>query len=79
MSVESIGLIGIAALLTLLALRIPVAFAMFLVGFIGIWTVRGWDAAMGILGSETLQSHLPLNWSSCRCSSLWAMLPQPQA
>ena len=53
MSVESIGLIGIAALLTLLALRIPVAFAMFLVGFIGILTVRGWDAAMGLLGSET--------------------------
>jgi len=53
MSVESIGLIGITALLTLLALRIPVAFAMFLVGFIGIWTVRGWDAAMGLLGSET--------------------------
>ena len=53
MSVESIGLIGIVALLTLLALRIPVAFAMFLVGFIGIGTVRGWDAAMGLLGSET--------------------------
>lgn len=53
MSVEAIGFVGIAALLTLLTLRIPVAFAMFLVGFIGIWTVRGWDAAMGLLGSET--------------------------
>ena len=53
MSVEAIGLAGISVLLLLLALRIPVAFAMFLVGFIGIWTVRGWDAAMGLLGSET--------------------------
>lgn len=53
MSVEAVGLLGVVALLGLLALRIPVAFAMFLVGFIGIWTVRGWDAAMGLLGSET--------------------------
>ncbi|MFT7105568.1 MAG: tripartite ATP-independent transporter DctM subunit [Yoonia sp.] len=53
MSVEAIGFVGIAALLILLALRIPVAFAMFLVGFLGIWAVRGWDAAMGLLGSET--------------------------
>jgi len=53
MSVEAIGLVGITTLLILLALRVPVAFAMFLVGFVGIWTVRGWDAAMGLLGSET--------------------------
>lgn len=53
MSVEAIGFVGITALLILLALRIPVAFAMFLVGFVGIWAVRGWDAAMGLLGSET--------------------------
>ncbi|MCO4846970.1 MAG: TRAP transporter large permease [Yoonia sp.] len=53
MSIEAIGFIGIAGLLVLLILRIPVAFAMFFVGFIGIWTVRGWDAAIGLLGSET--------------------------
>lgn len=53
MSVEQIGLLGIVSLLTLLILRVPVAFAMFLVGFIGIWSVRGWDAAMGLLGSES--------------------------
>ena len=53
MSVEAIGLTGLIALLALLILRVPVAFAMFLVGFIGIWIVRGWNAAMGLLSSET--------------------------
>ncbi len=53
MSIEAIGFVGIAALLVLLVLRIPVAFAMFLVGFIGIWLLNGWNAAMGLLSSET--------------------------
>jgi len=50
---ESIGTIGIVILLLLLLVRIPVAFAMFLVGFIGIWVLNGWNAAMGLLASET--------------------------
>ena len=49
----TIGLIGVVALLLLLAFRVPVAFAMFLVGFIGIWVLNGWNAAMGLLASET--------------------------
>ncbi len=53
MSVEAAGFVGIAALLMLLILRVPVAFAMFLVGFLGIWVLNGWNAAMGLLGSET--------------------------
>ena len=53
MSTGAIGLLGIAALLILLILRIPVAFAMFLVGFLGIWSLNGWKAAMGLLSSET--------------------------
>ena len=53
MSVEAIGFTGIAALLSLLVLRVPVAFAMFLVGFIGIWVLNGWNGAMGLLSSET--------------------------
>ncbi len=53
MSVEAAGFVGIAALLMLLILRVPVAFAMFLVGFLGIWALNGWNAAMGLLGSET--------------------------
>ena len=35
MSGTAIGLLGIAALFVLLVLRIPVAFAMFVVGFFG--------------------------------------------
>lgn len=53
MSGGTIGLIGVVALLLLLAFRVPVAFAMFLVGFIGIWVLNGWNAAMGLLASET--------------------------
>lgn len=53
MTIGAIGLMGIAALLILLMLRIPVAFAMFLVGFLGIWHLNGWNAAMGLLASET--------------------------
>jgi len=34
-------------------LRVPVAFAMFLVGFLGIWALNGWNGAMGLLSSET--------------------------
>jgi tripartite ATP-independent transporter DctM subunit len=50
---STIGLLGVAALLGLLAFRVPVAFAMFLVGFLGIWLLNGWNAAMGLLASET--------------------------
>ena len=53
MTAGATGLVGIAALLALLILRMPVAFAMFLVGFLGIWTLNGWNAAMGLLASET--------------------------
>mgnify|MGYP000889755564 CR=1 FL=1 len=53
MTEGTIGLIGIAVLLVLLIVRIPVAFAMFLVGFIGIWVLNGWNAALGLLASET--------------------------
>ncbi|GGE43068.1 TRAP transporter large permease [Actibacterium pelagium] len=53
MSDGIIGLIGIVALLTLLLLRLPVAFAMFIVGFLGLWIVDGWNVAAGLLSSET--------------------------
>ncbi|SFE75155.1 TRAP transporter large permease [Roseivivax sediminis] len=53
MSGAALGTIGIVVLLVLLILRIPVAFAMFLVGFIGIWMLNGWSAATGLLASET--------------------------
>ena len=53
MSGEATGGLGVLVLLLLLALRVPVAFAMFLVGFVGIWLLNGWNAAMGLLASET--------------------------
>jgi tripartite ATP-independent transporter DctM subunit len=53
MTDTTIGLAGIAVLFLLLVVRIPVAFAMFVVGFIGIWLLNGWNAAMGLLASET--------------------------
>ncbi|MFE3838988.1 TRAP transporter large permease [Pseudogemmobacter sonorensis] len=47
------GLAGILALLALILLRVPVAFAMFAVGFVGIWALSGLPVAMGLLASET--------------------------
>ncbi len=53
MTSATIGAIGVGILLFLLILRIPVAFAMFVVGFIGIWILNGFAAAMGLLASES--------------------------
>ncbi len=53
MSSAAIGLLGILSLFVLLAIRIPVAFAMFLVGFLGIIALNGSNAAFSLLASET--------------------------
>jgi tripartite ATP-independent transporter DctM subunit len=53
MTAGAIGLTGIVALLTLLLLRIPVAFAMLVVGFLGLWIIDDWNVATGLLASET--------------------------
>lgn len=45
----STGLAGIAVLLVLLALRVPVAVALILVSFGGIWLMLGFEPAVGIL------------------------------
>ncbi|MCQ0970629.1 TRAP transporter large permease [Paracoccus sp. TK19116] len=62
MSPVAIALTGIGILLVLLALRVPVAFAMFLIGFVGIWALNGFNAAIGLLSSEsfTLASNSEL-------------------
>jgi tripartite ATP-independent transporter DctM subunit len=52
MSASAAGLLGIVALFALLILRIPVAFAMFIVGFLGIWALNGLNAATSLLASE---------------------------
>lgn len=48
-----VGAVGIAILFVLLILRIPVAFAMFAVGFAGVWTLSGFTAAKSLLASES--------------------------
>lgn len=49
----AIGIVGMLALFGLLALRVPVAFAMFAVGFCGIWALNGLRAAKSLLASES--------------------------
>jgi tripartite ATP-independent transporter DctM subunit len=53
MSPETIGLVGIALLFVLLGLRVPVAFAMFGVGFFGNWILNSPQAAMSQLASDS--------------------------
>ena len=50
MSIQTIGLIGMAALVVLIFLRVPVAIAMGLVGFFGYASVDGFAKAMRVLG-----------------------------
>src|SRR4030043_1876712 len=50
MAPEQIGLLGLGSMLFLLALRVPVAFAMALVGFVGYGAVSGITAAYKVVG-----------------------------
>lgn len=67
MSSASVALIGIAGLLGLIAFRVPIAVALGLSGFIGVWALLGFDTALYVvqtgpveaLSSSTL-SVLPL-------------------
>jgi len=53
MSDTLVGLIGIGGLFLLLVLRTPVAFAMLLVGFFGLWVLEGFKAAGGAVITES--------------------------
>ena len=52
MSPSTIGVIGIAALFALLAVRMPVGIVMMMIGAVGIAVINGWPAALATLGSE---------------------------
>lgn len=52
MTASFAGVVGIVALFALLILRVPVAFSMFVVGFLGIWALNGLNASMSLLASE---------------------------
>ncbi|AXS42188.1 TRAP transporter large permease [Breoghania sp. L-A4] len=53
MSTGIVGGLGMLALLVLLVLRMPVAFAMFTVGFIGVTVLGSFSSALSLLASET--------------------------
>ncbi len=53
MSGTEIGIVGLAALFVLLAIRMPVATSMIIVGFIGTWVLNGAPAALTTLSGET--------------------------
>ena len=48
-----VGIIGLLALFALLAIRMPVATSMIVVGFIGTWVLNGAPAALTTLSGET--------------------------
>ena len=48
-----IGLLGFSILLVLMALRLPVAFAMIATGLSGIWILNSFPAALATLSTET--------------------------
>jgi tripartite ATP-independent transporter DctM subunit len=56
MSPETAGIAGIVLLLVLFLLRMPVAFAMAFVGFVGFAYLSGSDAALSLLASDIYES-----------------------
>lgn len=52
MSDVTIALIGIVILVILMFLEMPVAFCMFVVGFVGLWIIQGKTQAFNIIGSD---------------------------
>ena len=55
MSPELVGLIGFAILFGLIALRMPIAYAMGIVGFCGFWYLTSWPAATNRMATVTFQ------------------------
>ena len=52
MSLTAIGILGIVILLVLIFLRVPVGFAMGIVGFFGVWYLKGLNQACMFVGLE---------------------------
>lgn len=52
MNAELIGVLGLVALLILLALRVWVGAAMMIVSLLGIWILRGFGMAMSVAGNS---------------------------
>jgi C4-dicarboxylate transporter DctM subunit len=60
---STVGMLGIALLLFLFLIRMPVAFAMALVGVLGFWFLAGSEPAFGILAQDIFEtfSSYPLS------------------
>ena len=58
MSLVLIGYMGIAALVLLMFLGLPIAVCFGTVGFLGIWSIKGLEAALGVVGVT------PYMWAS---------------
>lgn len=63
MSPAAIGSIGIFALLALIALRVPVAIAMGVVGIVGGVAINGWFSLGFVLGSQPFVTVFPYTLS----------------
>ena len=57
------ALTGLAVLLALIVLRMPIAFAMAAVGFCGVWYLRGYPAALATAGERFFSTVLSLELS----------------
>ncbi len=63
MSPPVIGLIGVAALLVLIGMRVPVAIAMGTVGVVGGVIINGWHSLGFVLGSQPFVTVFPYSLS----------------
>jgi tripartite ATP-independent transporter DctM subunit len=63
MSAPLVGLLGFAATLVLILLRVPVAIAMAITGIAGFWVLNGWMGVGFILGSGPFEAVFPYSLS----------------
>lgn len=55
MTPEWIGIAGLIGFFVLLVLRVPIAMAMMITGFVGIAAINGFPAACATLSAETFE------------------------
>lgn len=63
MSDAFLGLMGFSAALVLIALGLPVAVSMGVIGALGYWYLNGWMGVSYILGSSPFESIFPYSFS----------------
>jgi tripartite ATP-independent transporter DctM subunit len=62
MNLSVVGVIGVVAVLILLLTGMPIAFALYIPGFIGIAHIRGWDTALRSVGRELWGNSSDFIW-----------------